>query len=126
MVDAVGAAELDNVGGGLGDAGLRLPALSLVLFRVFVNVPAAVGALAGGLVAAEVAGGIVDMSAAAGFTGAEWLSIFVIWAAADWLDVDWLFTGADSALGSGSRLKEPLKMIGIASLTFLQSRGPSS
>jgi hypothetical protein len=104
VVDAVGAAELDNVGGGLGDAGLRLPALSLVLFRVFVNVPAAVGALAGGLVAAEVAGRVVDVSAAAGFSGAEWLSIFVIWAATDRFDVDWLFTSSDTALGSGSRL----------------------
>lgn len=74
------------------------------MFRVFVNVPAAVGALAGGLVAAEVAGRVVDVSAAAGFSGAEWLSIFVIWAATDRFDVDWLFTSSNTALGSGSRL----------------------
>jgi len=97
VVNAVGAAELDNVGDGLCDARLRFPAFSLVLFSVFVNVPAAVGALAGGLVAAEVAVDVVDVSAAAGFSGAEWFSICVVRAAADWLDVDRLSAISDAS-----------------------------
>jgi len=97
VVNAVGAAELDNVGDGLFDASLRFPAFALVLFSVFVNVPAAVGALAGGLVAAEVAVDVVDVSAAAGFSGAEGLSIGVVRAAADWLDVDGLSAVSDAS-----------------------------
>jgi len=97
VVNAVGAAELDNVGDGLFDARLRFPAFALVLFSVFVNVPAAVGALAGGLVAAEVAVDVVDVSAAAGFSGAEGLSIWVVRAAANWLDVDGLSAVSDAS-----------------------------
>lgn len=98
VVYAVGAAELDNVGDRLFDARLRFPAFALVLFSVFVNVPAAVGALAGGLVAAEVAVDVVDVSAAAGFSGAEGFSICVVRAAADWLDVDRLSAISDASI----------------------------
>jgi len=104
VVNAVGAAELDNVGDGFSNACLRIPAFALVLVSVLVDVPAAVGALAGGLVAAEVAVNVVDVSAATGFSGAEGFAIYVVGAATDGLDVDWLLTTSDTSVGCGSCL----------------------
>lgn len=102
VVNAVGAAEFDNVGDGLSNACLRFPAFALVLVSVLVDVPAAVGALAGGLVTAEVAVNVVDVSAATGFSGAEGFAIWVVGAATDGLDVDWLLTTSDTSVGCGS------------------------
>jgi hypothetical protein len=127
VVNAVGAAELDNVGDGLSDACLRFPAFALVRVSVLVDVPAAVGALAGGLVAAEVAVNVVDVSAATGFSGAEGFAIYVVGAATDGLDVDWLLTTSDTTIGCGSCLKETVSHDQKRILfTFLQRRVPSS
>lgn len=56
------------------------------------------------LVAAKVRCCVVDLTAAACFARAEWFAIFVVWAAANWFDMEWLVTGADACVLGASGL----------------------